>query len=529
VATESVPLPDPAARRARLTVGAVRLTVLVVTTLLATADPRPLRALPWVLAAVVAGALALMQRESTRAWRLVIAIEIGIAAVGVGYTGGPRSALLPYLVAPLFALGFRSGPRTVLIMGGGLALAGIMSGLRLPGARVRDVAISAVEWTVLSVSFGLVASWARTLLESADPAARYQEAYRLLTELRGVTRRLPGTLDPVSAAEALLDQCAEVVPFDRAAVLVTSTSDRLTPVVVRGADRLDLDIGVSGSGPVATSFRSGLVVREPDRRVRSGMASLLVVPLPGDDTRHGVVVLEAAAANQFPVSALPRLGRAVAAGATRLEAARVFDDVRSLATVEERQRVAREIHDGIAQELVYVGYELDNLAAELRKNATREREAVVRVRQHVTRIIGELRLSIFNLRSGPETTTGLGAALGEYVRSVAGAAGIDVHLSLSEGRERLAPDVEAELLRIAQEAVSNARKHAAAQNLWVTVTVAPPRAVLRVEDDGTGIASNARAGFGLDIMRERAARLGARLAVSPRQPHGTCVEVELGG
>ena len=197
----------------------------------------------------------------------------------------------------------------------------VLSGLRIPELRGRDLVIAAAEWGVLGAAFGLIASWVRTLLDSADPTTRYQEAYRLLAEeLRGVTRRLPGTLDPVSAAEALLDQCAEVTPYDRAAVLLATSGDRLTPITIRGADRVDLDLTASGQGPVGTSFRSGLVVREVDRQVRSGMSSLLVVPLPGDTTRSGVVVLEAAASGAFPVSALPALGRAVVTGATRLEA-----------------------------------------------------------------------------------------------------------------------------------------------------------------------------------------------------------------
>jgi signal transduction histidine kinase len=528
VATESVPLPDPVARRARLTVGTVRLTVVVVTTLLASAAAHPRDTLNWVLLAVVVGAVALVERDTSVLWRVTIATELAVVAVGVTYTGGARSPLLPYLLAPLFAVGFRAGSGWVFAAAAA-AVAMVLSGLRMPELRGRDLVISAAEWGVLGAAFGLIASWVRALLDSADPTVRYQEAYRLLTELRGVTRRLPGTLDPVSAAEALLDHCAALLPYDRAAVLVTVAGERLTPVAVRGAERLDLDLATGGQGPVATAFRNGLVVREVGRRVRSGMTSLLVVPLPGDTARTGVVVLEAAAPNAFPVSALPALGRAVATGATRLEAARVFDDVRNLATVEERQRVAREIHDGIAQELVYVGYELDNLSAELRNAGARERESVVRVRQHITRIIGELRLSIFNLRSTTDTTTGLGAALGEYVRSVAGGAGIAVHLSLSETADRLPPDVEAELLRIAQEAVTNARKHSGAKNLWVAVEVQPPHALLRIEDDGDGIAPHARRGFGSDIMRERATRLGARLAVSRRQPKGTSVVVELGG
>jgi signal transduction histidine kinase len=93
---------------------------------------------------------------------------------------------------------------------------------------------------------------------------------------------------------------------------------------------------------------------------------------------------------------------------------------------------------------------------------------------------------------------------------------------------RLPIDAETELLRIAQEAVTNARKHADAGNLWVTCRVDPPTALLRVEDDGKGLGRPRNDSFGLEVMRERAARIGAQLSVSRREQGGTAVEVTLG-
>lgn len=523
---EIVALRDPARRRSTVILGAVRLMAAVVASLLAAVADRPVRALAWLVPAAMLGGLALAQRERSWLWRASIAAEITVAALAVPVTGGPESALLPYLLGPLFSAGFRSGATRVAAAGvyTGALLA---SGLRHDLPDDRAYVVSAIQWTVLAVAFGLVAAWARALMESDDPATHYVEVSRLLEELRGVARRLPGSLDPVSAAETLLDDCSEVTEYDRAAVLLASSTDRLTPLVVRGAERLDLDTRTGGDGHVALAWRQGCMVRETGRDVRSGMASLLVVPVGTEDERNAVVVLESRAPAAFAAQEAQAVGRIVAASAARLESSLLFDEIRRIATVEERQRVAREIHDGIAQELVYVGYELDALGSDIGAKPERAKESVRRVREHVTRIISELRLSIFTLRTAPEH--GLGAALGEYVRSVATQAGIAVHLSLSEDATRLPADAEAELLRIAQEAVGNARKHAGARNLWVTLHVEPPRALLRVEDDGAGIDGAGRRGFGLEIMKERAERLGATLRVVPREPRGTCVEVDLGG
>jgi nitrate/nitrite-specific signal transduction histidine kinase len=88
--------------------------------------------------------------------------------------------------------------------------------------------------------------------------------------------------------------------------------------------------------------------------------------------------------------------------------------------------------------------------------------------------------------------------------------------------------MEAELLRIAQEAVNNARKHAGADNLWVTCRVHPPDAELVIEDDGRGLGMGRADSYGLEVMRERAARTHAVLEIRPRQPRGTYVAVRVG-
>jgi signal transduction histidine kinase len=101
-------------------------------------------------------------------------------------------------------------------------------------------------------------------------------------------------------------------------------------------------------------------------------------------------------------------------------------------------------------------------------------------------------------------------------------------VSLAETPNRLPAETEAELLRIAQEAITNARKHAEAENLWVSLTVDPPGALLRVEDDGRGLGQARADSYGIQIMRERAKRLRTTVDVVPRDPRGTVVEVRLG-
>jgi signal transduction histidine kinase len=144
-------------------------------------------------------------------------------------------------------------------------------------------------------------------------------------------------------------------------------------------------------------------------------------------------------------------------------------------------------------------------------------------------VITELRLSLFELRSEVDRHGGLAAAIAEYARTVGQSAGLRVHLSLDESTARLPAATEAELLRIAQEAITNARKHAGAANLWVTCAVDPPYAQIEVSDDGQGISEQRPDGrYGLAIMQERAERIRGRLEIKSRQPNGTTVAVVTG-
>ena len=121
----------------------------------------------------------------------------------------------------------------------------------------------------------------------------------------------------------------------------------------------------------------------------------------------------------------------------RLDTALLFDDVRSLATEEERNRLAREIHDGVAQEIASLGYLVDDLAATTIDPEARS--AALALRREVTRVVSELRLSIFDLRHGIDEEGGLAGALAEYVREVGAASDLRVHLVLDEQQTALPP------------------------------------------------------------------------------------------
>ncbi|PZF88217.1 ATPase [Micromonospora deserti] len=526
----------------------VMLALVAVLTLFATRDVGQLW---WIGLLAVAGLPALLapgHRLVGPLSRLAEVVVLGLAASQVGAVatiGGEigglgASAVLPYLAVPVTVTALRrrfsEGAALLAVTAAALLVAGALT--EVDGerqlAQIGYLAVCA-QWLILA-GLGLYA--ANTLhrvmqVRGASKPQPYAEATRLLTQLRTVARQLPGaTLDPGGISEHLLEELRAVAPADRAAVLSASGGGRLVVLAQVGADRVDWETTLDADSAIADAWAS----QQPQTAARSqarshpgGEVSALIVPLVAGVRTVGLVVLEADVAHAYPPPVVSRVTGLTSPAALRLEAALLFDEVRSLATNEERQRLAREIHDGVAQELVMVGYGIDNALATVFDDAEETAEALRTLRGEVTRVITELRLSLFELRSEVDRHGGLAAAIAEYARTVGASGGLRVHLSLDESTARLPAATEAELLRIAQEAVTNARKHAGASNLWVTCEVDPPYAQIEVSDDGHGIADQRPDGrYGLAIMAERAERIRGRLEIRPRQPSGTTVAVVLG-
>ncbi|HTF11594.1 MAG TPA: GAF domain-containing sensor histidine kinase [Asanoa sp.] len=477
----------------------------------------------------------------------VIIVGIGAAQVAehtantsIGQGVG-AAALLPYLSVPLTVTALRRLSResaallsvaTLALVAGGA----ISSSDGNPLIAEPVYLVVAAQWLILASLGTLAASTLQRIMQQREKAGRpqpYAEATRLLTQLRSVARQLPGaTLDPGGISEHLVEELRAVARADRAAVLSASGGGRLVVLAQAGVDRVDWETSLDADSAIAEAWASQqpyTASRSQARSHRRGDVSALVVPLVAGVRTVGLVIVEADAAGLYPPSVVRQVTALTGPAALRLEAALLFDEVRSLATNEERQRLAREIHDGVAQELVMVGYGIDNALATLPDDTKETAEELRTLRGEVTRVITELRLSLFELRSEVDRQGGLAAAISEYARTIGASGGLRVHVTLDDSTARLPAATEAELLRIAQEAITNARKHAGATNLWVSCSIDPPYAQIEVSDDGQGIADQRPDGrYGLAIMAERAERIRGRLEISPRSPSGTTVAVVVG-
>lgn len=492
-----------------------------------TADMHPDLLLGLLLVAVLASIPVKSRRLAW--WRPILESVVAAWLISGAGTGSLEPAMLPYLAAPALEAGLLSGVRSVVLVTGLSSTVFMVAALtREPPENVRDYITYVSQWVALALALGLLAAWVRRVRGGSmdDETASYSSAYRLLSQLRVVSRQLSGGLDPVSLSQGVLQELRGGVFFARSAVYVRSEGGRLVPMAYAGVDRADWTPALDDDSAWAEAWSSGYAQRRNGSFSAGAGGYSAVIPLRVGLRTIGLIGMERTEA-PFTEEQLAEAVRLSADGALRLETALLFSEVRSIATAEERRRLAREIHDGIAQELASLGYVVDDLS--YRATEEHQREQLQELRHELTRIISELRLSIFDLRSEVQPTMGLGAALSDYARQVGATSPLTVHLVLDESPSRLRSDTEAELLRIAQEAITNVRKHARARNLWVTCRIAPPAALLRVEDDGEGLGGGRSDSYGLEIMRERASRIGAGLTVGPREDGGTVVDVVIGG
>ena len=204
---------------------------------------------------------------------------------------------------------------------------------------------------------------------------------------------------------------------------------------------------------------------------------------------------------------------------------------RSFALVfEERARLAREIHDTLAQGFVGISYQLDALSLKLNGDLDVARQHLSLARKMVRHSLTEARRSVMDLRTSELEGKDLPAALTAAARQWVAGSPVEVQVATSGSKEGLPADLEQNILRIAQEAVANSLKHAKARTIRVDLEVEHYCVRLRVKDDGVGFEPSGTFSligghFGLVGMRERAERLGGKLALASQPGSGTQVEV----
>jgi signal transduction histidine kinase len=263
------------------------------------------------------------------------------------------------------------------------------------------------------------------------------------------------------------------------------------------------------------------------------MRSFMGVPIVAP---HGVIgafyLTEKIGAPDFADEDEQLIGLLAAHAAIAIANARLYEQSRELSMLAERNRLALELHDAVSQKLFGLVLNAETARTLLERDPASAAGQVEKLQELAQEALDELRSLVFELRPPDLERDGLGGVLRKHVEMLARLEQREIDLELS-GDLASDPARDGEVLRIAQEALQNALRHAEASYVAVRLHAADGRIDLEVEDDGVGFdlyADGLRSRrLGLTSMEERAQRLGGKLTIHTAYHRGTVVHLELGG
>jgi signal transduction histidine kinase len=260
------------------------------------------------------------------------------------------------------------------------------------------------------------------------------------------------------------------------------------------------------------------------------MRSLLAIPIVGKGPFRGnLYVAEKETAGEFSAEDEETLVRFATQAGIALDNAHLHEQLRTLAVAEERARIAREMHDGMAQVLASVNTKAQAVREFLRRGKSEQALAQLeQLASDAREVYADVREGILALRSAGGSQP-FAETLPEFLGSWQSQNGVAVDLTVV-GEIELAPTVGLQLLRILQEALANVRKHARVERVRVSVARDEGWIVAGVADEGVGFDGSTPLGeshFGLSIMRERVESVGGEITIESRPGAGTRIEVRV--
>ena len=333
-----------------------------------------------------------------------------------------------------------------------------------------------------------------------------------------------------------------------AVLLIDQSKTRLKLVARRGS--LDLEVGktvaldeglpgsvlASGKPFLSNQFSSETNLATP---IMGGdqepVRSCLFVPIKTDTEKIGLIVIGSPEPGQYRPEDIDFLSGLANLLAMALFSFQFYRERERVASIEERNRIARDLHDGLAQSINYIGLKTQ-LVKELYQAGETEQVQVEieRIGWAAEQARADVREVLYGLRH-TESDRSLLLALADLVRRTADLSGLKINMIASPAEKwpPLSLTTQIQLLRIVQEALSNVQKHSQANQAEVEAIYDSDSQLicLSVCDNGVGftpeeVRPNMRHGMGLNIMRERASRLGATLEISSKVGNNTKVKIE---
>ena len=367
-----------------------------------------------------------------------------------------------------------------------------------------------------------------------------QRQRRIAESLHEIALALIGTLDEAKILGIIFDQLQRVIAYESAAVFLVDGADLMVirsagPHALTLGSRLSLTSGLPSTRVFQT--RAPLVIADTTREavwseyfkdmpIRSWMGAPLVV----SDQAIGVLTVVSSNISQYSADQGRMLQAFATQAAIAIEHARLYQRAQSIAIDAERQRLARELHDSVTQELYSLTLMTNGLKLLAEKGELEQVRTGLQDLQALTKqALRDTRLLTHQLRPSLLKDLGLIAALQHRLSIVEQRAGVKATFTVA-GDLNLSPVVEEHLFQIAQEALNNALRHARANRVQVDLVAQDGTVALTIRDDGVGFdPAQAPSGLGLGHLAERAGIIGGQLTLQSQPGEGTTVEVRLPG
>jgi signal transduction histidine kinase len=492
---------------------------------------------------------------------VLLGLDLLLAAVIVGLSGGLFSLLWSTLLVPgltaTSALGRRAGAWTALCSTAAGGVAAFVANPDVPGGAAA-IGVTSLAVLLAALLMNELVGWVESRLPydgSPSWAATERDAARRMAEVLRSIADLSGQSEPGAILDRALDVCAQ-------ALRAESAGERLVSAVllpgaaglqVAAARRLSLadrravlnpEAGILADvlrGPARLALRKPRFDDDVDRlESLRGCGSALAIPLNAPQGRGALLFGHPRPAFFDDERAAVLQGVGLQLEAVLRTALRCRDlaaEKERLTDLEEeaRKRMARDLHDGPTQVMASIAMRANFIGRLMPRDRKGAAEELLRLEEMARQTTKDIRQMLFTLRPLILESHGLVAALAQLADKVHDTHGANVVLEAApESADGVDPSLQGVAFYIAEEALNNARKHAAAAHTWIRLDRRGGVLILEVRDDGVGFNVGAvdatyaqRGSLGMVNMRERAELVGGSLRVESAEGRGTLVTLTL--
>lgn len=475
---------------------------------------------------------------------------VGLGLIGEVYRSG-RSIRVPDLTLHPRSAGFPEGhPEMRSFLGVPMSAFGRPVGQIYLAERIGEAEFTEDDQNLIE----LLAAHAAAAIENARLYRQVQEREGELATRNRELELVNSLNTAVSTAtelepllQGILDRVVALFQAQAAEVFLRAEEENVfVPVVHRGmaeqafweASRFRMGEGfighVAATGKAVWTTNLAEVAEPRFLRrsvIEAGFGTLVSVPLKARAQVVGVMSLAFLGERPLRVDEIGLLEAIGAGVGVAVENARLYRQARRVAVLEERERIAMDLHDGIIQSIYAVGLTLDSAKLQMQSAPAQSEGAMAQAIDRLNGVIRDIRAYILDLQPSRVPVDDLAAALGRLTDEFRANTLIEAELRADDGLgQTLDADVRSAMFHISQEALANIAKHARASRVWLSLRGEDGEAVLQVIDNGEGFdasATPASLGHGLSNIVERGHAIGANVEIASSLGEGTTVTIRL--